>query len=99
MAVRLSELARTDLLEIWCYIAPDNEPAADRLYERILTLGERMLSFPEMGRERPDLGPGLRSFPVGNYIVFYRLVSDGIEIARVLHGHRDIEASFFPDVP
>jgi toxin ParE1/3/4 len=33
----------------------------------------------------------LRSFPVGNYVIFYREVSEGIEIIRVLHGARDIE--------
>jgi len=46
------------------------------------------------GRSRFDLSPELRGFPVGNYLVFYRPASDGIEIIRVLHGARDIPELF-----
>jgi toxin ParE1/3/4 len=34
----------------------------------------------------------LRSFPVGNYVVFYVPVSDGIEVVRVMNGRQDIAA-------
>lgn len=37
------------------------------------------------------IAPGLRSFPVGKYLIFYRLIDGGLEIVRVLHGARDIE--------
>jgi len=40
---------------------------------------------------------GSRVFPVrgfGKHLVFYRPVEDGIEILRVIHGARDIEALF-----
>jgi hypothetical protein len=47
-----------------------------------------------MGRLRPELAPHLRSFPIGNYVIFYRLTQEGIEVARVLHGARDIDALF-----
>jgi toxin ParE1/3/4 len=40
------------------------------------------------------LSEGLRSFPVGDYLVFYREADQGIEIVRVLHGSRDIAALF-----
>lgn len=45
---------------------------------------------PQAGRERPELGRGIRSFPVGNYIVFYEATACGPKIVRVLHGARDI---------
>jgi toxin ParE1/3/4 len=32
---------------------------------------------------------------VGNYLIFYRPISDGIEIVRVLHGARDIPTTAF----
>lgn len=35
---------------------------------------------------------GLRSFPVGSYLVFYVPASDGIEIVRVMSGRQDIDA-------
>jgi toxin ParE1/3/4 len=50
-----------------------------------------MLSrHPLLGRSRTDLHPGLRSFPFGRYVIFYRPLDDGIEVVRVLHGARDI---------
>ena len=44
-----------------------------------------------MGTARDNLGRGVRSFPVGNYLVLYRIIPDGIEVARVLHGARDLK--------
>jgi toxin ParE1/3/4 len=41
------------------------------------------------------LEPKLRFIPVGSYLVFYRSLPDGVEIARILHGARDITAEFF----
>ena len=49
---------------------------------------------PQMGRSRFELSPELRGFPVGNYLIFYRPASDGIEIIRVVHGARDIPELF-----
>ena len=50
--------------------------------------------MPDMGRLREDLSAGLRSFSVGNYVIFYRPMKGGIEIARVLHGARDFPPLF-----
>ncbi|WOH80327.1 type II toxin-antitoxin system RelE/ParE family toxin [Bradyrhizobium sp. BEA-2-5] len=32
----------------------------------------------------------IRSFPVGNFVLFYEAFRNGVEIVRVLHGARDI---------
>jgi toxin ParE1/3/4 len=48
-----------------------------------------------MGRNRPELALALRSFPVGNYIIFYRQIRNGIEVIRVLNAMRDIDALFW----
>jgi toxin ParE1/3/4 len=40
--------------------------------------------------------PGLCSFPVGRYIIFYLIISDGIEVVRVLHASRDIDEQLDP---
>ncbi|HKD56023.1 MAG TPA: type II toxin-antitoxin system RelE/ParE family toxin, partial [Hyphomicrobiaceae bacterium] len=45
---------------------------------------------PLAGRQRPELTPGLRSFPTGDYIVFYLPLADGIEVVRILSGYLDI---------
>ncbi|WP_373530241.1 type II toxin-antitoxin system RelE/ParE family toxin [Nostoc sp.] len=48
------------------------------------------LANPKMGRERIDISPLVRSFAVSNYLIFYRLIEEGIEIVRVIHGARNI---------
>ncbi len=82
--------AREDLIEIWLYIADDNETAATTFIERIDRTIEMLANAPKSGRERPELGEGLRSFPVGNYIIFYVEASYGVDVVRVMHARRDI---------
>lgn len=89
-----SPQARGDLLEIWLRIARDNPDAADHLLARIHRAAARLAEFPGMGRLRPELAPGLHSFAVGNYVIFYHEASAGIEIVRVLHGARDLPPLF-----
>jgi toxin ParE1/3/4 len=45
-----------------------------------------------MGRLREELRPGLRSSSVGNYLILYRPIPEGIAVFRILHGARDLEA-------
>jgi len=92
--IRRSELPEQDYREIWRYIANDNPDAADRLLRRIDSKHQFYASFPGMGTRREAFAPGLRSFPVGNYLVFYRVTEGGIELARVLHGMRDLADLF-----
>ena len=86
--------AARDLDEIRQYIAENNPAAAVRLVEEVTELFHRLAEFPLIGRSREELVPKLRSFPVGNYVIFYQPISDGVEIVRVLHGSRDIESLF-----
>lgn len=85
-------LAEDDLIEIWSYIADDNEPAADRLLRKIEQSLRNLSDSPLIGRARPELSPGLRSFPVGTYIIFYLPLADGVEVVRVLSGYLDIQS-------
>lgn len=53
-------------------------------------------SQSEMGRARPELADGLRSFPTRTpYIIFYMLIDDHLLVVRVLHHARDIDADYF----
>ncbi len=81
--------AEIDLVDIWLYIAADSVENADRFLEKIEKQCNTLASQPQMGRSRDDLAPSLQSFPIGNYLVFYQPIEDGIEIIRVLHGARD----------
>jgi toxin ParE1/3/4 len=90
----VSDTARADLDEIWFYIAQDNPAAADEFILAILTRFSHLAAMPGIGRQREELTPGLRSFPVGNHVIFYRPLESGVEIARVLHGARDFPPLF-----
>jgi toxin ParE1/3/4 len=82
--------ARRDLADIWHFIALDNVSAADRLIDSIADSLAQLADHPRMGPERAHLGRDVRSFPVGNYILYYRIISGGVELLRVLHGARDV---------
>jgi toxin ParE1/3/4 len=85
----LSRSAATDLIETWVYVAEDRVEAADRLIAKIQRQCQVLAEAPEAGRRRDDVLPGIRSFPVGRYVLFYREADEGIEVARVLSGYRD----------
>jgi toxin ParE1/3/4 len=56
-----------------------------------------LADFPNMGRSFDYLAPSLRGFILGNYIIFYRPIENGIEVERLLSGYRDIDALFPED--
>ena len=87
-------LARTDILDIWTYIANESSPLiADTFLARIYGALEVVASAPYMGRERAEFDGGPRSLVVRPYVIFYEPLAegDGIAIWRILHGARQIE--------
>ena len=48
----------------------------------------------EMGRRRDDIRVGLRSFPKGHHVIFYRIFPDRIRVVRILHSRRDLRQIF-----
>jgi toxin ParE1/3/4 len=90
-------LARRDLSEIWEYIADDNETQADAFVDLIDRKFQELAHHPNMGRSREELAECLRSFPIGRYVIFYRVMPEVVEIVRVLHGSRDLNAIFNPE--
>jgi toxin ParE1/3/4 len=89
--------ASADLSEIWEFIAQDNIERADAFVDRIDEKFRALVGQPLMGRERRELGPGIRSMAMAPYVIFYEALTDGIVIVRVLHGARDVEAQFEDD--
>ena len=56
----------------------------------------KLAQFPGMGRRRDELSPGLRSFPIDRYLIFYSEIDLGIKITRVVSGYQGLER-FFSD--
>jgi len=87
----------SDLDDIWYYVASESGSfeIADRLVDSITDQFLLLAEYPHIGRRRDeDLREGVRSFPVRDYVIFYRVQDADIVILRVLHGSRDVKAQF-----
>lgn len=54
---------------------------------------KQLRMHPELGRLRPEVKPGLRSWQVdgfGKWIIFYRVEPGGLRLVRLLHGSRNL---------
>ena len=94
---RLSPQAVADLDEIWDYLRSESGTSqianriVDSITQRFLLLGR----YPHLGRARDDdFSTGMRSFPVGEYVIVYLVQGKDVMILRVVHGRRDLEALF-----
>ncbi|MBX3417700.1 MAG: type II toxin-antitoxin system RelE/ParE family toxin [Pirellulaceae bacterium] len=90
-SVFFSPEAENDLVGIADYIARDKPEAARRWIQKIRETCQTLAGQPGLGEIRADFGvAGCRAFSVGNYLIFFRPMQVGIEVARVLHGSRDL---------
>jgi toxin ParE1/3/4 len=89
--------ASADLSDIWEFIAEDSVARADMFIDRIDAKFRALAAQPLMGRERPELAPGLRSLSMAPYVIFYEPFAEGVTIVRVIHGARDVRAEFEGD--
>jgi toxin ParE1/3/4 len=88
----LEAAARTDIKEIFEYIARDNLPAARRIRDLFKQRFKFLAANPLMGELRDDLSVGVRILSVGNYVIVYYPEDRGIVVTHVVHGARDLEA-------
>jgi toxin ParE1/3/4 len=92
---RTTRFADQDLVEIWRYIAADNPAAATRLLDDVDKKFAMLARQPLIGEIRDEVRPGLRSFPVGSYVIYYTIDDDEtVVVMRVLHGARDSSQMF-----
>lgn len=90
MLLFIKPLAEQDLEAIGDFIARDNPARAVTFVRELREHCKRIASNPLGYRERPELAPGLRSCAHGNYVIFFDVLPDLVEIVRVLHGARDL---------
>lgn len=96
MRVVFTEPAGNDLEAIGDWIAKDNPLRAAsfvrELRDACLEIGPRPTAYQFVEHRRSD---GIRRKAYGNYLIFYRVVSDAVEILHVLHGARDYAQILF----
>jgi toxin ParE1/3/4 len=100
MRARIRPQSWLDVEEAMRYLKHEaGEQTAVRFFERVRQTLKQLSRQPEMGRPRLDLEPaGIRSWrvakPFEKWLVFYRIVEDGLEILRIKHGAVDIPSLF-----
>ena len=92
--------AREDILNLAEYASEYSDKARDLLTDTLFDSFDRLSDFPELGRDRSELAPGLRSFSINRLkvTVFYFTAAGGrdrVLIARVLRQERDVGSSAF----
>lgn len=86
--VLVTDDAEQDLQDIWDYIGQNSPTAADRFSKYLLAEIAKLGMHPGMGRPRDEFAKGMRSWPCENYLVYYRVVNDVVQILRIIHGAR-----------
>lgn len=87
---RLRPRARDDLEAIWLYTATQWSAAQADLYIRQLMAGLELLATqPGIARERSELTPPMRIYPIASHIIIYRIEADHLDIIRIRHGRED----------
>lgn len=98
MRVIYASAARLDLLEIAAWIAEDNPVRAESFAEELIQACDKLADMPHRFQLVPGHEEsGIRRRPWGNYLMYYRVGDDSVQILHVLHGARDYEKILFPD--
>ena len=95
----LAPAAKSDIAEIWHYYAAEigDPELADRLRDEIFDGIRSVARSPGMGHLRGDLADEpLRFWKVRNFLIIYRAEAKPLQVVRVLHGARDIQAILKP---
>lgn len=92
--VRFTTVVIQDLKDIYNYIADDNLEAAARFLSQLQKRWLGLAENPGIGRKRDELKTELRSACEGDYVIYYRKISEGIELIRILHAKRDVNRLF-----
>jgi toxin ParE1/3/4 len=97
--VILTAQAKQDLCDIWRGSAEFGKlkMADDRTNAIRKKLG-LLEQFPNSGRSREEVLPGLRSLPVKGFVIFYRVGTMHVEIVRVVDGRQDLDRIFEADL-
>ena len=98
MIVIITDEARADLAHIGDYIALDNPRRSvsfvSELLDRCRGLADMPRAFPLVPRYEHT---GVRRRPYGEYLIFYRIGAESIDVLHVINGAMNYEAILFPE--
>jgi toxin ParE1/3/4 len=90
MRYRVSENAERDLDEIFSYWAERASlEIADRIIDKITDRFWVLREHPDAGKASEGIAAGVKCFPAGKYLIYYRATRRGTDILHVFHRARD----------
>jgi toxin ParE1/3/4 len=92
--LRITITASQDLEAISEYFLESSIDAGDRFVETFNQKCQHLARFPYIGKSYARLRPGLRGLLLMDYIIFYQVVEDDVEILRVVSGYQDLQGIF-----
>lgn len=95
--VRYTNLARTDLTDIWVRIALHDQASANRVVDAITERCNQLSDFPKLGPARPEIAPNVRVLIVERWLVLYRMMAADVQIVRIVDGARDLAFIELPE--
>jgi len=87
-------LATRYLNDIADYFAENSLEAGERFFRAFNRKCQQLVAFPNSGKSYSTIRPDLRGLSLEGYVIFYRILDDGIEILRVVSGRRDFPVLF-----
>jgi toxin ParE1/3/4 len=97
MNVVITDAAYADMEAIGDFIRPHNPQRAasfvDELFARCKELGDRPKAYPLVPRYEHL---GIRRRVYEDYLIFYRVGKETVEVIHVIHGAQDYENMLFP---
>ena len=90
-----SDAATDDIAELHSYFLERGESLAEKFVDCLSETYRMVANMPELGELCRFQEPAMKDARVrrvkkfSNYLIFYRIEADRIEILRVLHGARD----------
>lgn len=90
MNVILLARVDADLEDIGDYIARDNPERAASFVRELRSRCYAIGDAPQAHAPRPELGRGLRCCLHGNYLIFFRVTREEVQVVRILHAARDL---------
>ncbi len=86
-----SARALADVESIAAYIASDSPAYAKIVLKKIVKLTRQLARFPQSGREVPEFqDPSIRELLAYSYRIIYKVETEEVIIASVIHGKRDL---------
>lgn len=83
--------ALVDLEEIQIYgLQAWGIDRADAYLQELLGTVDELLNYPEIGKQRDDVEPGIRARFSGRHVVYYRVSNDAITVLRILHERANV---------